>query len=690
MRWTPWAAGLVLMLGTVPAAGQPKAAEPRRSEATVVARAQVPARPAVADVVDALARVVRFKEVEISPDGARVAWIETVPSEDESRPTRHRIQVVELAHPEAPPVRIAAASEAGFHEEEGLAWSPDGRQLAFLSDAEKEDQPQLYVADVVGGNVRKLTSLTGQVSNPRWSPDGRAIALLVIEGAEDIKGPMGPAARETGVVEEEPAVRRIAVVGVADGRYRVVSPAGLFVHEYAWSPDGQRFAVTAAPPPGDANWWVAQLSTVSVATGATQVLYKPTLQITEPTWSPDGRSVAFIQGLMSDEGVNGGDVFIVPAKGGKARNVTPGLKASPTHLFWLAPGRLLFAATAGSDSAVAEVEPERGTISVLWRGPERIAASSYNVNLSLARDGVKSALVRETFTQPPEIYAGPLGKWTALTRRNEGVKSPAGPARSLTWKSDGWEVQGWLVAPPSVPAGTRAPMITVVHGGPAGVITQGFHAQTLVLASQGYYVFLPNARGSFGQGEAFVEANRRDFGYGDLRDVLAGVDAVLASEPVDGNRLGITGWSYGGFMTMWAVTQTQRFRAAVAGAGIANWQSYYGTNQIDTWMLPYFGASVYDEPEVYARSSPMNFVKQVRTPTLVLHGERDAEVPVSQGREFYKALKTLGVKTQLVVYPDEGHSFRKPAHSRDRYARIVGWFDTYLAPTPAKVDAAKR
>ncbi|MFL5348434.1 MAG: prolyl oligopeptidase family serine peptidase [Hyalangium sp.] len=691
MRWLSWMAGVVLILGTSPSLGQQAGGEARRPVAAAPARAEVPARPAVDAVIDALSHVVRFPEVLISPDGARVAWVETVPSEDESRPPQQIIQVVERSRPGAEPLRITASTGASLHTEEQLAWSPDGRQLAFLSDAEKEDQPQLYVADVTSRKARKLTAISGQVSSPRWSPDGRWISLLVIEGSQDAKGPRGPAARETGVLGEDAAVRRIAVVGAADGRYRVVSPAELFVYEYAWSPDSQRFAVTAAPPPGDAHWWVAQLYTVAADTGAAKVLHKPGLQVIEPTWSPDGNSVAFIEGLMSDWGANGGEVFVVPARGGEARNVTPGVKLSPTHLFWPAPKRLLFSGLAGSDGVVAEVEPERGTLTELTRGPGRFSTNGYDMGLSLARDGVTSAVVRESFTQPPEVYAGPIGKWTALTHRNEAVRSPAGPARNLTWKSDEWEVQGWLLAPAFVPPGTRAPMITVAHGGPSSGMSQSFQAQALILASQGYYVFMPNPRGSFGQGEAFVQANRRDFGYGDLRDILAGVDAVLASEPVDPNRLGITGWSYGGYMAMWAVTQTQRFRAAVAGAGISNWQSYYGTNRIDEWLPPFFGASVYEDPAIYARSSPMSFIKQVRTPTLVVHGERDAEVPVTQGREFYKALKALGVKTQMVIYPDEGHGFRKPEHTRDRLRRTVAWFDTYLAPAPApKLEVPKR
>jgi dipeptidyl aminopeptidase/acylaminoacyl peptidase len=199
-----------------------------------------------------------------------------------------------------------------------------------------------------------------------------------------------------------------------------------------------------------------------------------------------------------------------------------------------------------------------------------------------------------------------------------------------------------------------------------------------VLSALGYFVFFPNPRGSYGQGEDFTRANVKDFGYGDLRDILAGVDAVLKSVPVDPNRLGVTGWSYGGYMTMWTVTQTNRFRAAVAGAGIANYQSYYGQNSIDQWMIPYFGASVYDEPAVYAKASPITFIKNVKTPTLIVVGERDGECPAPQSYEFWHALKAQGATTEFVVYPGEGHMFRDSAHKRDVMERTVNWFEKYL------------
>jgi dipeptidyl aminopeptidase/acylaminoacyl peptidase len=242
-------------------------------------------------------------------------------------------------------------------------------------------------------------------------------------------------------------------------------------------------------------------------------------------------------------------------------------------------------------------------------------------------------------------------------------------------------IQGWLVYPVHYDPRQRYPMVVVAHGGPAAAAASAWPGSFFNinrLTKNGYFVFAPNPRGSYGMGEAFTAANVKDFGYGDLRDILAGMDMIVKTLPVDNDRIGITGWSYGGFMTMWAVTQTHRFRAAVSGAGLSNFQSYYGENDIDQWMIPYFGASVYDDPAVYARSSAINFVKNVKTPTLMVVGERDGEVPAPQSREFWHALKELGVETELVVYAGEGHAILQPEHRQDIQKRLTDWFDKYL------------
>jgi dipeptidyl aminopeptidase/acylaminoacyl peptidase len=253
--------------------------------------------------------------------------------------------------------------------------------------------------------------------------------------------------------------------------------------------------------------------------------------------------------------------------------------------------------------------------------------------------------------------------------------------KSVHWPSDDFTIQGWLLYPINFDPEKKYPMVVSVHGGPSSMVHSAWPGPpsfSAALSAAGYFVFYPNPRGSYGQGEAFTRANVKDFGGGDFRDIVAGARQVFGLEPIDPQRVGITGWSYGGYMTMWAVTQTDMFRAAVAGAGLANFESYYGENQIDKWMVPFFGATVYDDPEVYRKSSPIAFIKKAKTPALVLVGDSDGECPTPQSYEFWHALKTLGVETELVVYDHEGHSFAKPAHQRDVIERVAAWFDAHL------------
>ncbi|MGH9365228.1 MAG: S9 family peptidase, partial [Thermoanaerobaculia bacterium] len=447
----------------------------------------------------------------------------------------------------------------------------------------------------------------------------------------------------------------------------------LYVYDYDWSPDGKRLAAEATEGSGTNNYWIAELYTVEADSGRTRSLWKPPLQIACPRFSPDGKSIALIHGIMSDEGSTGGDIWVVPATGGQAKNLTPGMKSSASALFWRPTGEILFRGYVDGHDGLATLDPGSGKIDPLRAGVETLRS------FSLARAGTQSAAIRDSFTDAPEVYAGSIGAWKPVTRVNAKAARWWSEARTLHWSSDGMTIQGWLLYPKDFDPSKRYPMVVSVHGGPSSCYTPGWPSRwNAVLPSQGFFVFLPNPRGSYGFGEAFTQGNVKDFGGGDLRDILTGVDEVLKTAPVDGSRLGITGWSYGGYMVMWAVTQTERFRAAAAGAGIASWQSYYGQNRIDRWMLPFFGASVYDDPRVYAKSSPIEFIQKARTPTLVLHGDRDSEVPTPQGYEFWHALRTLGVPTELVIYENEGHAILKREHQRDIEKRVAAWFDKYL------------
>ena len=278
------------------------------------------------------------------------------------------------------------------------------------------------------------------------------------------------------------------------------------------------------------------------------------------------------------------------------------------------------------------------------------------------------------------MWVGPIGKWTKLTSVNEDATPTWGATKSVHWTNGTQTIQGWLTLPKEIKPGTKYPLVITVHGGPSSGCTS--HWDPLLSAPEslaGFFSLCPNPRGSYGQGEAFTRGNVKDFGYGDMRDILASIDALAKEYPIDTRRVGIGGHSYGGYMTMWAETQTNRFAAAVAGAGICNWLSYYGLNDIDEWMIPFFGASIYDDPAVYAKSDPMHFLKKVKTPTLILVGDRDGEVPMEQSVEWWHALKAQHVPTTLVVYPNEGHAIGRPEDRRDYTIRSLAWFEEWFA-----------
>jgi dipeptidyl aminopeptidase/acylaminoacyl peptidase len=621
----------------------------------------------------------RFPEAAISPDGGRVAFVQEEPSGDGGSSAMSLF--VATTGSSASPRRIAVGAGKVPAILRDLAWSTDSRRLAFLADADTSGQFQLYVALVSGTSAQRVTNLNGSLTKAAWSPDARSVAVLFTENARDPVGPTAAKAPAVGVVEESLDVQRIATVDLSSRAVRTVSPPELYVHEFDWSPDGRRFVATAAPPPGDDGWYVAELFSIDATSGTARSIFKPPLQIGCPRFSRDGKSVAFIAGLMSDEGVLGGEILVLPAAGGEAQNLTPGRDASPSWLAWFPSSReILFAENADGGSGLATVALDGKTPRILWRGAERLSGpiGLAGPALSVASDGKTTAVVRQSFAKPPEIWAGRVGEWAALTRANASVQGCWGAAESLSWRSDGLAVQGWLVHPKE--EARRSPLVVSIHGGPASAVVPSWPSSSSPVshACDGRFVFFPNPRGSHGRGQDFVRANVKDLGGGDLRDVLAGVDEVVKTRAVDEARLGVEGWSYGGFMTMWTVTQTRRFRAAMAGAGIANWQSYYGQNGIARWMLPYFGASVYDDPAVYAKSSAINFIKSARTPTLVVVGERDIECPPPQSFEFWRALKAHGVKTELVVYAGEGHGFAKPENRQDLLRRTTAWFREQL------------
>jgi dipeptidyl aminopeptidase/acylaminoacyl peptidase len=672
---------------------------------TVAATAPDGAR--IEAVLKSLNRGSSVSQVAVSPDGKRLAWVAPMQPGDEIRVA----PLDDLKRSQ----RVTAATKADEScRENEIAWAPDSRALAFFSDcAAPGDQNDLYVSKLDGSAARRLTQLKGYESSPAFSPDGTKIAFLYVEGATRPAGALAAMKPPSGVIGEDGLeIQRVAFVAAnatAPIAPTQATPANLHVYEFDWAPDSKGLAYVAADPPGENNWWVAKLYTQGLAGQATPILNPVTvkgplhgLQIAVPRWSPDGKAIAFIGGLMSDQGSTGGDVWIVAAGGGVAQDLTKDRPTSPAWIEWGDDEHIFVSELAGGNAQLVRVGVQGGRTSEsvttsfgapIFSIPATVSDGRLELSLSATADRSLFVFRASTFDRPTEIYgAKPGGEATSglegvmqLSHLNDGVAPTWGKSESLAWTSDSFQVQGWLMLPKDYDPAKKYPLIVQVHGGPASAVTARWGARgglsAQAFSAMGYFVLQPNPRGSYGQGEAFAQANRKDFGYGDLKDILAGVDAVLAKYLVDANRVGLTGWSYGGFMTMFAVTQTNRFKAAVAGAGISDWQSYYGENSIDQWMIPYFGASVYDDPAVYAKSSAIDFIKQARTPTLVVVGDRDGECPAPQSFEFWHALRDEHVPTELVVYPNEGHGFVDPAHTRDVMERSLKWFGQQMPPS---------
>jgi dipeptidyl aminopeptidase/acylaminoacyl peptidase len=617
----------------------------------------------------------RYLGVVIAPGGDKVADVE-----GDAPPGGRYPQIRDLViHRVRDGQAVSIAMPCGRVPEcwpETPAWSADGRRLSFSLRTPGSHARTLYTVSSDGSNIAKLLEFDGTVKDLRYMPDGRLVMLATLGALKEV-GATEAGVPVSGDLDAPPPEQRIALL--ENGALRWASPPDLFVYEYDLRPGGKGFVGTAAPGDGDNNWWTAKLYAFSESDGSARVIYAPRdgrQQLAAPKVSRDGTTLAFIAGIMSDFGSTGGDVYSVDLNGGAAINVTPAMHASASTLQWSCDNHLQAELLAGDRSQFVDLGPgtHPAQPKVLWSGEESVAAGAAGV--ATACPSGATAVEHQSFTAPPEIEVGSIGHWRNLTAVNAGMTSPA-KAQSVWWKNEGFDVQGWLLLP--VNASGKIPTIVSVHGGPAAAATPSFLAPgSSPLLEHGYAIFHPNPRGSYGQGEAFALANVRDLGHGDLRDILTGIDAAAQAAPIDTQRLGLTGGSYGGFMTMWAVTQTTRFKAAVAAAGISDWLSYYGENGIDGWMIPYFGASAYDDPAVYARSSAINYMHNVKTPTFAWVGERDIECPAPQTQEFWHAMKAVGVPTSIMIYPGEGHGLRDPQHIADAQQRTLAWFDKYL------------
>ncbi|MCH8206082.1 MAG: S9 family peptidase, partial [Chloroflexi bacterium] len=425
----------------------------------------------------------------------------------------------------------------------------------------------------------------------------------------------------------------------------------------------------------------------SLGEGPAQTLHHARRQVSTPAWSPDGRSIAFLSSTWSDRGSVGGGVFVIAADGGEARELSADHAVSATWLEWSDDSlRLVTAAHEQGSVGLAEIDVASGKRRSLWRAEAALAETSWQ-QFSRDADG-NIAVVMEDDSRPRDVWLAARSAdelaWTQLTRLHpQASELSLGPVETVHWKgADGWEMQGLLVRPPMASSTDRLPLVTLVHGGPTSVHAHrylGGSGWPQLLAAHGMAVFLPNPRGSTGWGLEFAESNIGDMGGKDWEDIRLGIDHLVERGLADPDSLGIAGWSYGGFMTAWAITQVDMFKAAMMGAGISDWRSFHGKSYLCAWDKLYYGdADPWDPDGVYATFSPINYVRRVKTPTLILHGEKDEDVPVEQAYLFHRALTDLGVETELVVYPREPHGARERNHVVDLNRRIVDWFGKHL------------
>jgi dipeptidyl aminopeptidase/acylaminoacyl peptidase len=556
-------------------------------------------------------------------------------------------------------------------------WSPDASSLAFLSDRPKRGELQLHVVPATGGEPLRLTNLQGGVDQPDWLPNGRAIAFTARRRA--LSGQKEPES-DIRVASERWKPKAIATIAPTGGAPVVIGPSEGHVWTFSYSPDGARIAAVVSETESLAVAFSTSRLIVFNADGSNE---RDLIELAgvpgQISWSPDGRQVAVVGSQHGNRDyVN---VLVVDVESGEATALDE--RGSTPNWASFAGDDLLVHSVHNQNTRVERTDPRGSEWEQLDLGPD--AASGW-IDARISIHATDNAIVFGVaqHDRPADVYVAKLGepaiRITDLNPQLAGL--PMAEMEHIIWTAtDGTENHGWLLLPPDAAPNTRLPLITEVHGGPSAQWGNWFygtwHDWAQILANAGYAVFLPNPRGSTGRGGAFTAANKYDFGGGDFDDIMTGIDMLIERGVADPDQLGICGWSFGGFMTAWAVTHTDRFKAAVAGASPTNWVSKIGTTDIrpaNEWNL----GAVNDEPDRPWEQSPIRYVKNAQTPTLLVQGGADVRVPPTQSWEFYNALNALGVPTDLVVYPRQGHSFHERAHMLDLLQRLTGWFATYL------------
>ena len=655
----PLVAALIAAFSVLPAWG---ASVPENIPWTIQQSQAVPAPPIKDLTPEMTLNRWSIGDLRLSPDGNRVAMVVSEPAKASGQ--RRNIWIYDIA---ASSLRqFTAAAKSDTHPR----WSPDGRTLGFLSD--REGSNQVYLIPLDGGEARPLTEGKTGIDSFAWSPDGKRIAIKTTAPKtedEEKKEKDKDDARIIGKPEERTLLQ---VLDVDTKGLKTLVKGAWRISEFVWTPDGSSLILVATDHPLE-EILSEKIYRASAADGEMILLASPAGPFGDLRISPDGTRLAYV-GSRGD-GPQPHDLFVLPLAGGPARNLTAQSIDLPIDAFsWEDSSALFIQTEAGFGDVFYSLGLDGKAKKLDW-APGLLVGSQGKGKSALA-------FVGETAVEAPELYIarepGRPEKVSHFNKAWDDVKLLK-PEIVRYPSFDKREIEASLLKPENTPSGAKVPAIILVHGGPTGAWTSRFDAWGQLLAARGFAVLSPNIRGSTGYGHDFMVLNRRDWGGGDFKDVMAGVDWLIKSGIADPDRMGIGGWSYGGYMAAWAVTQTTRFKASVSGAPMTDLAMEYGAeeagiNPYDTWFL----GNPYENLPLFTERSPVTYVKKVKTPTLILCGENDATDPVEQCYQFHRGLRRYGVETEFVVYPREGHGIREEKHRIDVLNRMVGWFEKYL------------
>jgi dipeptidyl aminopeptidase/acylaminoacyl peptidase len=656
------------------------------------------ALPKQPPTVDQILSLERAGSPEISPDGRFVAYTVRMANWDDNAYDT-QIWLVDTraggssSAPGAPAAPRPRQLTNGKKSSTSPAWSPDGSKLAFASD--RTDKRQIYLINPLGGEAEAITSLEDGVGSFAWSPDGRSIAFTSTEPKSTALKDRDKKYGEFQVVEQDYRMSHLSILDVEKKTTRPLTSGAFTVGRFTWSPDGTMIAFdhTINNSPGSSG--SGDISIVTVANGSIRKLVTQDGPDSHPVWSPDGATIAFETAMANPAYFYTNRVIAtVPAGGGTPSVLTSAFDEDPSIVEWSRAG-IYFSASQKTYAGLFRLDPATKAIARVGA-----AANAVQSGFSFTHDGTKVAFLSSDATSMSEVFTAGAGLTDArrLTDFNGQTRGWAtGTMEVVSWKSqDGAAVEGVLHKPSDFSAAKKYPLLVVIHGGPTGISRAIPFTSTIypidVWVPRGVLVLEPNYRGSAGYGEKFRSLNVKNLGTGDAWDVLSGVDALVAKGVVDRDRVGVMGWSQGGYISAFLATHdATRFKAISVGAGISDWMTYYVNTDIHPFTRQYLQATPWDDPAIYSKTSPITYIKQARTPTLIQHGATDQRVPLPNAFELYQGLKDNNVPTKLIVYQGFGgigHGPSKPKSYRATMEHNLEWFDQWMFKTDARPTTA--